>query len=102
MQRDFMINALRTKTKYNLTSIRKGMKKEILQGLMEMFDKELRMVMPMVHFKESMESDYAGTEVSVKFIEAQGGAACQEDKNSKNRHSTATRRSFGRRNSRNK
>lgn len=63
-----MINALRTRIKYNLTSIRKGMKREILQDLTEMFDREVRMAMSMVHFKESMENDYTGTEVSVKIV----------------------------------
>lgn len=69
MQKSFMINALRTRTKYNLTSIRKGMKEEILQELTGMFGRELRMSMPMVHFEESMRNDYAGAEVCVKLAE---------------------------------
>jgi len=38
MQRDFQINALRTKTKYKLTSLRMGMKAQILTALKGVFE----------------------------------------------------------------
>lgn len=54
MQRDFQINALRTKTKYKLTALRVGMKEHILNGLTSLFD-STTLKLPMLAIMEALE-----------------------------------------------
>ncbi|ELA41137.1 uncharacterized protein VICG_01836 [Vittaforma corneae ATCC 50505] len=54
MQRDFQVNALRTKTKYKLTALRVGMREHILNSLTSLFD-NTTLSLPMLAILEALE-----------------------------------------------
>jgi len=62
MQRDFLINSLKTKTKYNMTTTRKRIKQQSAAELMEMFKAEIQMNMPMFVVEKMVREDTATKE----------------------------------------
>lgn len=62
MQRDFLINSLKTKTKYNMTTMRKRIKQQSAAELMEMFKVEIQMNIPMFVVEKMVHEDTATKE----------------------------------------